>query len=136
MDALKAADRESLEQVDEIGERIASSLISYFSKEEHLQIIEQLRSAGLQMSMEALPDKNTGKLAGLSIVISGVFEKYSRDELKSMIEQHGGKNSSSISARTDYILAGENMGPSKYEKAQKLGVPIIDEAQFLDMLGK
>jgi DNA ligase (NAD+) len=134
MDALKAADRESLEEVDEIGERIATSLISYFSKEEHLQIIEQLRSSGLQMSMEALPDKKTGKLAGLSIVISGVFTKYSRDELKKMIEAHGGKNSSSISARTDYILAGENMGPSKYDKAQKLGVPIINEEQFLDML--
>lgn len=136
MEGLKKADQESLEQVDEIGERIASSLISYFDQEENLNLIERLRSAGLQMSMEKRSERASDIFSGLSFVISGVFKQHSRDELKQIIEEHGGKNSASISARTDYLLAGDNMGPSKYEKAQKLGVPIITEDQFLTMIAE
>jgi DNA ligase (NAD+) len=134
MERLMEADAEALEEVEEIGERIAQSLVSYFSEETNLELIERLKSAGLQMSMEQKAEKAEGILSGLSFVISGVFARHSRDELKNMIEDNGGKNSSSISARTDYILAGENMGPSKYQKAQKLGIPIIKEDQFLAML--
>jgi DNA ligase (NAD+) len=133
---LMEADQLSLEQVDEIGERIASSLVSYFSDERNLSLIERLKSSGLQMSMEQKTEMTSSILSGLTFVISGVFAKHSRDELKNIIEEHGGKNSASISARTDYILAGENMGPSKQEKAQKLGVPIITEDQFLAMLAQ
>jgi DNA ligase (NAD+) len=136
MNALMEADRESLEQVDEIGERIASSLQSYFSEEENRKLIERLESAGLQMSVEPGKETGTNSLAGKTFVISGVFTNHSRDELKGLIEMHGGNHTTSISARTDYILAGENMGPSKYEKAQKLGVPIISEDQFIDMLSQ
>jgi DNA ligase (NAD+) len=134
MDRLMEADQEALEQVDEIGERIAQSLRSYFSEEHHLQFIERLKKAGLQMEMKNTSLKVSEILAGQSFVISGIFSQYSRDELKSMIEKHGGMNSSSISARTDYILAGENMGPSKYQKALKLGIPMITEEQFLAMI--
>jgi len=134
MERLMEADHESLEQVDEIGERIAQSLLSYFSEEDNLQLVERLKSAGLQMEMGSNTERSSEILAGKSIVISGVFVQHSRDELKTIIEQHGGKNSASISARTDYILAGENMGPSKYQKAQKLEIPIITEEQFLAML--
>ena len=97
-------------------------------------LIERLKSAGLQMEMGPLTEKSSELLAGKAFVISGVFVQHSRDELKMIIEQHGGKNSASISARTDYILAGENMGPSKYQKAQKLEITIINEEQFLAML--
>ena len=136
MERLMKADHESLEQVDEIGERIAQSLLSYFSEESSLQLVERLKSAGLQMEMGSNTERSSEILAGKSIVISGVFVQHSRDELKTIIEQHGGKNSASISARTDYILAGENMGPSKYQKAQKLEIPIITEEQFLAMLAQ
>lgn len=136
MDALMGAEQERLEQVDEIGERIASSLLSYFGDERNLRLIAKLRSSGLQMSMEPGREQSSNMLAGKIIVISGVFTNHSRDELKNLIEKHGGKNSASISARTDYILAGENMGPSKYQKAQKLGVPIISEDEFLAMLAR
>ncbi len=136
MERLMEADHESLEQVDEIGERIAQSLLSYFSEEGNLQIVERLKSAGLQMEMGNNTERSSEILAGKSIVISGVFVQHSRDELKTIIEQHGGKNSASISTRTDYILAGENMGPSKYQKAQKLEIPIITEEQFLTMLAQ
>jgi DNA ligase (NAD+) len=96
--------------------------------------VERLRSAGLQMEMGQSEAMVSNTLSGKSFVISGVFVQNSREELKNIIEQHGGKNTASISARTDYILAGENMGPSKYQKAQKLGIPIITEEQFLAML--
>jgi DNA ligase (NAD+) len=135
LDRLMDAGQEELEEVDEIGERIAQSLRSYFEDGRNLQVIERLRAAGLQLKMEA-PAQSSGSrlLSGKTFVISGIFRQHSREELKSMIEQHGGKNSSSISARTNFILAGENMGPSKYEKAQKLGVPIISEEDFMEML--
>jgi len=134
MERLMEADQETLEQVDEIGERIALSLLSYFSEEGNLHLIERLKSAGLQMEMAGSTALASEALAGRSFVISGVFAQHSREELKSIIEQHGGKNSSSISARTDYILAGDHMGPSKYKQAQKLGIPVITEEQFLAML--
>ena len=97
-------------------------------------MIERLKLAGLQMKMELTTEKSSDILSGKTVVISGVFVEHSREELKTIIEQHGGKSSASISARTDYILAGENMGPSKYQKAQKLEIPIITEEQFLAML--
>jgi len=134
MDRLMKADRDSLEQVDEIGERIADSLLAYFSDAFNLQYINRLKEAGLKMEMEPAGNSVSDKLEGKSFVISGIFSLHSREELKEIIQQHGGKNSGSISARTDYILAGENMGPSKYQKAQKLGIPIISEEQFMAMI--
>jgi DNA ligase (NAD+) len=134
LDALMNADRETLEQVDEIGERIADSVIEYFRDESNLQLVERLKAAGLTMEMEAATKAGSAVLAGKTFVISGVFSQYSREELKELILQNGGNNSGSISAKTDYILAGENMGPSKYQKAQELGIPLISEEQFLSMI--
>ena len=134
LDALMNADRETLEQVDEIGERIADSVIEYFRDESNLQLVERLKAAGLNMEMEAATKAGSTVLAGKTFVISGVFSQYSREELKELILQNGGNNSGSISAKTDYILAGENMGPSKYQKAQELGIPLISEEQFLSMI--
>jgi DNA ligase (NAD+) len=134
MDRLMEADRASLEQVDEIGERISESLLAYFSDEQNRQFISRLKAAGLRMEMDPSTEPISETLAGKTFVISGIFNLHSREELKDMILQHGGKNSASISARTDYILAGENMGPGKFQKAQKLNIPIITEEQFLAML--
>ena len=110
-------------------------MVDWFSKEEHIQFIQKLKEVGLQfqISSEKLSGR-TEKLAGLSIIISGTFEKYSRDELKEMVEKNGGKNVGSISKNTSYVLAGENMGPSKLDKANQLGVKIISENEFLKML--
>jgi DNA ligase (NAD+) len=134
LEGLMEADQEALEEVDEIGERIAQSLRSWFSEERNIHLLHRLKSTGLQMEMDRPEALISQILIGKTLVISGVFTHHSRDELKTMIEQHGGKNSASISARTDYILAGENMGPSKYQKAQKLGIEIITEEQFIAML--
>ena len=135
IDALKEATLEDLVQVDEIGARIAQSVIQYFADEKNLQVIEKLREAGVQLQMEELDmSEFTDKLAGKSIVISGVFAHHSRDEYKNLIEKNGGKNVGSISKKTSFILAGENMGPSKLEKAEKLGVPIVSEDEFLQMI--
>jgi len=134
LDSLMKADRETLEQVDEIGERIADSVIEYFRDASNLQLIERLKNAGLKTEMDATEKEGSAMLAGKTFVISGVFSQYSREELKELILQHGGKNSGSISAKTDYILAGENMGPSKYQKSQELGIPLISEEQFLSMI--
>ena len=121
--------------VDEVGERIARSVEEYFSQPVNREIVERLRAYGLQMALsEEKLASRTEKLQGLSIVISGTFALHSREEYKEMIERNGGKNVGSVSSKTDYILAGENMGPAKLEKAQKLGVKIIDEQQFLQML--
>lgn len=132
---LKNASIEDLMQVDEIGHRIAQSVVSFFQESQNLEIVESLISSGLQfeISGEVLANK-TNKLEGLSIVISGVFELHSRDEYKAMIEQNGGRNSGSISKKTSFILAGDNMGPSKLQQAEKLGVKIINEKQFLEMI--
>lgn len=135
IDALMNASQEQLTDVNEIGERIAQSLINFFELAQNRELIQQLRNTGLQfeMSEEELIG-TTDKLTGLSIVISGTFEKHSRDELKKLIEQHGGKNVGSISKNTNYVLAGDNMGPAKLEKAQKLGISIITEDDFLLMI--
>lgn len=132
---IKSAIKEELTEIDEIGERIAESVVNWFSKEEHIELIEKLKENGLQFQIsEDKISNRTDKLLGLSIIISGTFEKFSRDELKQMIEQNGGKNIGSISKKTNYVLAGDNMGPSKLEKANQLGIPIISEDDFLKML--
>ncbi len=126
---------EQLTNIDDIGPRIAESIVNFFSIESNRQFVERLRSAGLQMAMpDDDSDTHSEVLAGKSIVISGTFTKHSRDEYKEFIEANGGKNASSISKKTDYLLAGDNMGPAKLEKATKLGIPIIDEDQFLQMI--
>ncbi|WP_101688555.1 NAD-dependent DNA ligase LigA [Dysgonomonas massiliensis] len=135
IDQLISASAEELVQVDEIGEKIAQSVVKYFEEKPNMEVLERLRAVGLQFSLsEDVLSKQTDKLDGLTIVISGTFEKHSRDEYKNMIEQNGGKNSGSISSKTSYILAGDNMGPSKLEKAEKLGIKIIDEDTFLEMI--
>ncbi len=124
-----------LVEIDEIGDRIAESVVEWFSKAEHLELIEKLKAQGLQFAIsEDQLEGQTEKLAGLNIIISGTFEKYSRDELKQMIEKNGGKNVGSISKKTSYMLAGNNIGPSKLEKVTKLGIPMITEDEFLKML--
>ena len=135
MDALMGATLQELMQVDGVGEVIAKSVVAYFASAENRSIVERLRGYGLQMSLsEEQLQGQTDKLAGKSIVISGVFARHSRDEYKQMIEQNGGKNVGSISAKTSFILAGENMGPAKLQKAEKLGIPIVGEDEFLEML--
>ena len=137
IDSLMSATMEQLLETDGIGNVIAESIINYFASEENRALIERLRQAGLQftLSEEQLSTHST-TLQGQSIVISGVFVHHSRDEYKRIIEQHGGKNVGSISGKTSFILAGENMGPSKLEKAEKLGVRIVSEDEFLAMIGQ
>ena len=135
MDALMTASQEELCEVEGIGEIMAKSIVSYFHDEQNRRIIERLRGFGLQFALS--PDQtaaHSDKLAGQSIVISGVFQHHSRDEYKLIIEQNGGKNVGSISGKTSFILAGDNMGPSKLEKAQKLGIRIVSEDEFLKEL--
>lgn len=136
MHALQNASMQQLMEVEGVGEVIAKSVIAYFHNPVNQDIVERLRSYGLQMQLSE--EQITGasdKLAGKSIVISGVFAKHSRDEYKALIEQHGGKNVGSISGKTSFILAGDNMGPSKLQKAEKLGIPLVNEDDFLDMIG-
>lgn len=136
IDELASADVEKLKNIDEIGEKIAQSIVDYFQNESNKQLVERLKSIGLQCALkeddQALPRSN--KLEGLSIVISGVFAKHSREEYKALIERHGGKNVGSISSKTSFILAGENMGPSKKEKAQQLGIKLMNEDEFLALI--
>lgn len=135
IDLLMQATVEQLVEVDEIGERIAQSIVDFFNKEENQDIIRKLRQFGIQFeTCGSITDQQTNKLEGLTIVISGTFEKHSRDEYKVLIDLNGGKNSGSISAKTNYVLAGANMGPAKLEKAQKLGVKILNEDEFLKMI--
>ena len=135
MDALKEASLQDLQEVEGVGEVIAKSVISYFHNPVNLQILERLKDYGLQMSLsEEQRQGVSDKLAGQSIVISGVFSQHSRDEYKAIIELNGGKNVGSISGKTSFILAGENMGPSKLQKAEKLGVRIVSEEEFLEMI--
>ena len=137
IDALMTATLDQLTQIDGIGEVMAKSVISYFHTPENVEIVERLRAYGLQMSLsEEQMSSATNILAGKSIVISGVFQKHSRDEYKAMIEQNGGKNTGSISAKTSLVLAGENMGPAKLQKAEKLGVKIINEDEFLEIIAQ
>lgn len=135
IDALAAASLQDLLEVEGVGEVIAKSVMTYFRNPVTMQIVERLRGYGLQMALsEEQMSSATDKLAGKSIVISGVFEHHSRDEYKQMIEQNGGKNVGSISGKTSFILAGENMGPAKLQKAEKLGIQIVDEETFLKMI--
>lgn len=133
LDAIMHANREALIEVDEIGERIADSILAFFAEESNKSFIHRLKDAGLQFVVQEV-EGATDKLAGAAIVVSGVFEKYDRTGIKKLIEQHGGKVSSSISKKTSYIVAGEKMGPSKREKAEKLGVQIISEDEFLEKI--
>ena len=135
MDALMAAGLEELQEVEGIGEVMAKSIISYFHNPQNREIVERLRGYGLQFELsQEQTAAQSDKLAGQSVVISGVFQHHSRDEYKLMIEQNGGKNVGSISSKTSFILAGENMGPSKLQKAEKLGIRIVSEDEFLEML--
>ncbi len=136
IDRLMAMTQTELECIEDVGPRIAEAIADYFADPENRDIVCRLRAAGLQMEMaeEAAEEVLSDRLSGKSIVISGVFARYSREQYKAMIEAHGGKNTGSISRKTDFVLAGENMGPAKLEKAQKLGVPIVSEDEFLAML--
>lgn len=135
IDALAAATLDDLIHVDEIGEKIAQSIILYFADEQNRRLVERLRQAGLRMeAAEEDLSGHTDILQGKSVVISGVFARHSRDEYKELIERHGGKNVGSISKKTSFVLAGENMGPSKLEKANQLGIPILNEEEFLLMI--
>ena len=135
MDKVAEASKESLMQVNGIGEVIADSVIQYFANPVNRAFVERLRGYGLQMEIgEQQKQAQSDKLAGQSIVISGVFQHHSRDEYKALIEQHGGKNVGSISNKTSFILAGDNMGPAKLEKAQKLGIRIMNEDEFLQLI--
>ena len=135
IEALEAATLDDLVDVDEIGPRIAQCVRAYFENEQNRNLIKRLKEAGVQMRIsEDRLSGFTDKLDGATIVISGTFTHHSRDEYRQMIEQHGGKNTGSVSAKTTYLLAGENMGPAKLEKARKLGIKIISEEDFLQMI--
>lgn len=133
IDQLMDASYETLIDVEEIGEKIATSILEYFERKEHRQIIERLRSKGLQMEVIDSTDTISDVLEGKSFVVSGVFSR-SREELKAMIEQNGGRNVSALSAQTNYLIAGDKMGPAKKDKAEKLGIPIISEEDFEKMI--
>ena len=136
IDTLMAMDAAQLAAIEDVGPRIAATIESFFADADIRRMVERLRAAGVTMAVaeDIAAEPVSDVLAGKAFVISGVFARHSRDEYKAMIEAHGGKNVGSISKKTDYILAGENMGPAKLEKAQKLGIPIIDENQFLEMI--
>ncbi|MDN6280738.1 MAG: NAD-dependent DNA ligase LigA [Psychroflexus sp.] len=135
INAIENATQKDLEKVDEIGVRIAESVVDFFKIEKNKQLIERLKNYGLQLELseKALADQSS-KLEGLNIVISGVFTRFTRNEIKELIEKNSGKNTSSISKKTDYLVAGDNMGPSKLQKAEKLGVKIISEDEFAEMI--
>ena len=135
IDRLMNADLETLTSIDEIGNVIAENVIAFFSDPDNRQIVERLRAAGLQMAIsQEARAAVSDRLKGKSIVISGVFQHHSRDDYKKLIEQNGGKNVSSISRKTDYVLAGDNMGPAKLQKATDLGIKIINEDEFLKLI--
>jgi DNA ligase (NAD+) len=135
IDAIRLATREQLMSVDEIGDRIAESMNAWFSNDKNISLITRLDAAGVQLSQE--PDEDAPQmqvLTGKAIVISGTFSKYSRDELKDLVEKYGGRNTSSVSSKTSFILAGENMGPEKLKKANDLSIPVIGEEEFINLL--
>jgi DNA ligase (NAD+) len=137
IDALQQATLMDLILVDEIGERIAQSVIDFFENDENREIIKRLKSYGIQFEIiEKVNPNATEKFLGKTFVVSGVFSTFSRDELKKAIEDNGGKVGSSISAKTDFVVAGDNMGPAKLEKANKLNISIISEDQFISMLNE
>lgn len=134
IDELKQAGFDELLQVDEIGEKIAGSVLNYFANSENLKLIDRLKTAGLQLQSHETNNLLSSRLEGKSIVISGTFSRFSRDEAKELIEKHGGKNTASVSAKTDYLLAGDGIGPAKLQKAESLKIPIISEDEFLEMI--
>ncbi len=134
MDKLEMASREDLIEVDEIGVRIADSVKDFFDEERNQHVVKELKTAGLQFEMEEEENLLSEKLNGKSIVVSGTFTGYSRDELKGLIEKNGGKNVGSVSSKTSYIVAGENMGPEKLKKAESLQVPVISLEEFLELI--
>jgi DNA ligase (NAD+) len=137
IESLMSATYDELMLVDEIGERIAVSIIEFFAEEKNRTLMQRLKEAGLQLeNMEVEKEKLSDVFSGKNIVISGVFTRFSRDEIKELVESHGGKNAGSISAKTSYVVAGENMGPAKLEKAKQLNIPILDEEEFLKMIGE
>ena len=133
IDNIIKADFERLININEIGERIAQSVLDFFSNSNNIEIINRLKNKGLNFEVERKETVST-KLDGLKFIVSGVFENYDRKELKKLIEDNGGKNMTSLSKSTDYLVAGDNMGPSKKEKAEKLSIPIIDENEFKKMI--
>ena len=134
INSLQEASSEQLCAIEDVGPQIAENIVAYFRDERNLAIIERLRKAGLQFEGEAAEGPQSDKLAGMSIVISGTFSQHSRDEYKALIEAHGGKNVGSVSKKTSFILAGENMGPEKRKKAEDLGIPLMSEEEFLEMI--
>lgn len=136
LNALIGATKEQLVEVDEIGEKIAESVVAFFADEDNEALIERLKQTGVQLEIEDTGAESTNLLEGKKIVVSGVFRQYERNALKQLIEQNGGKNVGSVSSKTNFILAGEGMGPSKLAKAEKLGIPILGEDEFLKMIGK
>ena len=135
IDALENASFEELKNIDEIGEKIAESIVNFFKEEKNKQLVNDLKQAGLKFAIDEKTLQNkTDKLNGKTIVISGTFSLHSREEYKEIIVNNGGKNTSSISSKTDFILAGENMGPSKLQKAQELSIKILSEEEFLSLL--
>jgi DNA ligase (NAD+) len=136
MERLMQADRASLLEAPEVGEKIADSILDYFADSEKQLLIDRLRKAGLQMAVhpDDVPRKVSERLKGLVLVITGTFSQHSREEYKQMIEENGGKNGSGVTGKTDYLIAGSDCGPSKLEKAEKLGVKIISEEAFLNLI--
>jgi DNA ligase (NAD+) len=134
MDRLRNATKEELVAINEIGERIAQSVVDFFSQEKNVTEVERLKAAGLNLENEEI-ETASDSLVGKQIVVSGVFENVSRSELKKLIEEHGGKNGSSLSKNTAFIVAGDKMGPAKKDKAEKLGIPLVSEAEFMEMIG-
>ena len=135
IDKLADSGIDELIEVEEIGDKIAESIFNYFNNEKNRELIYKLKKAGLQFEIkEEVLQNISDKLSGKSIIISGVFQNFSREEIKALIEKHGGKNASSISSKTDYLVAGENIGPSKLEKAQKLKIPILSEEEFINLI--
>jgi DNA ligase (NAD+) len=136
IDNIIRAGFEELKEVEEIGEKIAESVVNFFSDPVNIAIIDRLKHYGISFQLERSAQKVVvDKLGGKIFVISGIFRKFSREQIKEMIEKYGGKSTGSISARTDFLLAGENMGPAKMKKAQDLGVKVISEEEFLAMIG-
>ena len=134
LEALQSATMEELLETPEVGDKIAATIVAYFAEEKNRVLVQRLAEAGLQFRAEQKSSDKGNQLSGLGIVISGTFVRHSRDELKELIEQYGGKNLSSVSSKTDYLLAGENMGPAKLKKAEQLGVKIISESDFEQMI--
>ena len=135
IDELAGAGYDQLIAIHEIGDRIARSITRFFSQEKNTEIIEKLRKAGVRLETEKTEEKHNHTLQGATIVISGTFENHSRKELQDMIAQHGGKNTSSVSSNTDYLLAGDNAGTTKMEQARRHNIPVISEDDFLKMIG-